>query len=121
MADPISRRAFFGQAAAAPAAGLLQPVVQHPKSAWIIVMLNWEYNDECSYPEGETPLDQLFYDKEQADRECRRLCDEFFGREAIEEFSPDLENYMDDSPDPADVTWGQTRRKRAGCSGGIDH
>jgi hypothetical protein len=116
MPDPISRRAFFGQAAVAPAAGLLHPVVEKPKSAWIIVMLNWEYNDENSYQQGEMPLDRLFYDKEEADRECQRLCDEFFGREPTEEFSPEVENYMWGTPeyarpdfDPADVTWDQLR------------
>lgn len=114
--DPISRRAFFGQAAVAPAAGLLQPAVEKPKLAWIIVMLNWEYDDENSCQQGEMPLDRLFYDQEEAERECQRLCDEFFGREDIEEFSPDVENYMYGTPEydcpgfhPSEVTWKQLR------------
>lgn len=42
--DSISRRAFFGQAAAAPAAGLIE-AAERPKRAWIIVALNWDWLD----------------------------------------------------------------------------
>lgn len=109
----LSRRAFFGQAAAAPAAGLIPPS-EKPRQAWIIVALGWEYNDEFSYHEGEHPQTQLFHEEEKAEAECRRLCEAFFAAETPAEFSVDFESYLPDritEPDfdEESVTWAELR------------
>lgn len=104
--DSLSRRAFFGQAALAPAAGVLGDRTPPPRSAWTIVALNWEYNDEFNYSEGERPLGQLFYDKEVAEAECRKLIAQFFkgeepGQFAPEHYIPEFEDSVHDDDDEA--------------------
>ncbi len=92
--DPISRRAFFGQAAAAPAAGVLGAHAPPPKTAWTIVALNWEYDDESNYTEGERALGCLYHDKDAAEAECRKLNAQFFREEDPDLFAP--EHYLPD-------------------------
>ena len=108
---PLSRRGFFGRMAAAPAAAIV-PAEEKPRQAWILVSLSWEYNDEFSYPEGEYPESRLFYDRADADAECRRRCDEFFAAQTPAEFEVQFELYLADRLqhpefDEDAVTWAE--------------
>lgn len=106
----VSRRAFFGQAATA---GLL-PHLARPRQAWIIVALDWQYNDEFTWPEGQCPQQTLYYDRTLADAECRRLCDAFFASQTPEEFEVDWSLYAPSRVsqsgfDESTVTWDEVR------------
>ena len=57
----LSRRAFFRQAAIAPAAAVVGPTPEPPQSAWLIVEVGWEHNDEFTFQEGEFPRKKLYY------------------------------------------------------------
>lgn len=103
----LSRRAFFGQLGAGAAGGALPPAALPPK-AWIVVARGWETNDEFTYPEGEYPQQQVYFDWESADAACKRLCDEFFAAETPVEFHIDWETYgPPDYENEATVTWDQ--------------
>ena len=78
--------------------------------------LNWQYNDEYSYAEGEYARADLFYDLATAEVECRRLCEEFFTRlyPTPASFEPDWDSYrdnldLDPDMDESEVTWAQLR------------
>jgi hypothetical protein len=85
-----------------------------PERAWIIVALGWEYNDEWSYQEGENPQKHVYFEKETAEAECRRLCDEFFAEQTPAEFQIDWDCYLTDRRmepgfDETKVTWDEVR------------
>jgi hypothetical protein len=88
----VSRRGFFRHAVGGTAAGAAQvirvvtgPESPLPRQAWIIMRINWEYNDEYSSQEGEGTCDKVYFDKPAAEVACRALCEAFF-RESPEEF-----------------------------------
>lgn len=115
MADSVSRRSFLRHAASAPAAGLAGPpaLAETPKRAWIIVGVNWEYNDEYTYPDGERALPKVYFDEQVAAAECQRLCQEFFEQATPLDWEVDFGSYQDELPDDATedtVTWEQLRQ-----------
>ena len=104
----LSRREWFGRAMA-PLAGSVSAAGDQPHTAWLIVALDWEYNDEFSYPtDGFHPRPQVYLDHAQAEAECRKLCDEFFTQTypTPQEFEPDWALY---DCDPATATWAELR------------
>ena len=103
--EPMSRRAFFGRAAAAPAAAAVSRGPA-PARAWVICEQGWEYNDEFTYPEGERVGDRVYFDRAEADRECRRRCEAFFAGESPQAFEADFAAY-DGDRDTA--TWDDLR------------
>lgn len=113
MSDPrhgVSRRTFFGQAATAS----LVPGITRPRQAWIIVALGWEYNDEFTYEEGQYPRPTLYYDRNEADAACKRLCDAFFAEQSPDEFEVDWSLYAPPRAsergfDESTVTWDEVR------------
>lgn len=110
--EPISRRKFFGQAAVVPAVGLAPTEI--PRRAWILVAQGWEYNDEFAFPEGEYPQTRLYYDRAEAEAECRRQCDVFDAAQTPDEFEIDWEVWLPDRFDDPDfseesVTWEAVR------------
>jgi hypothetical protein len=61
------------------------------RKIWVIVGLNWGYNDEYSYPEGDYLTEHAFADKATADQTCGQLIEEFCVDEDPEEFvMPDI-------------------------------
>ena len=64
-----------------------------------------------SFPEGQSPLGQIYYDRAQADAECQRLCAAFYARATPEEFEVDLTDYPDFDPDSDEsaITWEDLR------------
>ncbi|MBI3864893.1 MAG: hypothetical protein HY290_23705 [Planctomycetia bacterium] len=105
-AEQVSRRGFFRRAAGATAAGAVtRQAPQPPLRAWIIMALHWQYNDEFSFEEGESADDRLFFDQEQADDACKKLCDEFF-TSSPQEFEPCWPAY---DVDPDTATWDDLR------------
>lgn len=103
-APNLSRRAFLGRTAAAPAAALsgTRPTLPATGRAWIIVELGWEYNDEAAWPEGQYPRTVIYRDKEEAEAECRRLQEAFFARQTPQEFEVDVASW---DCDPETATW----------------
>lgn len=91
LIDPISRRGFFGQAAVAPAAGLIQSgPVERPKRAYAIMEVGWEYNDEfCTEVDGGHLHPRLYYYKAEADEECRKLSEKWPGMTPYEWSPPE--------------------------------
>lgn len=93
MRTQVTRRGFLGwlgTTAALPTAP--SPA---PRQAWIILERYWEHNDEVSFPDGQFPLGQVFYDEAQAEAECERLCQQFYARATPEEFEVDVPEYVD--------------------------
>jgi hypothetical protein len=88
MANQISRRAFLGQAAVTPATGIAEATAR-PKEAWVILATNWRYNDEYTYAEGEEVLPKVYFDRQEAEAECRRLCEQFFAGQTPLDFEVD--------------------------------
>lgn len=104
----FSRRGFF-QSGASATLGMALPTAA-PPCAWIIVALNWEYNDEFSYMDGESPRTELFYDRCAADIACQRLCDEFFQAQTPVELEFDWDIYFfPDDVDEETLTWAEAR------------
>ncbi len=113
MSNNVSRRAFFRQAVAAPIATTAGVNEALPKQAWIILEVNWGFNDEFTYEEGERALRTLYYTKEHAEQECQRLCDAFFAAETPQQFEVRFELYEDAFPagtSEESVTWEQLRQ-----------
>jgi hypothetical protein len=115
MGNQISRRAFLGQTAVAPAAGIAA-TPERPQEAWVIVATNWQYNDEYTYPEGEEVLPKVYFDQQAAEEECRRMCEQFFAGQTPLDFEVDFESYRHELPKDVTeetVTWEQL------CSAGF--
>jgi hypothetical protein len=111
MTWPLSRRSFFHSLTAGATAAATGPPAP-PREAWILLAQGWEYNDECSYPEGEYARDELYYDRAAAEAECQRLCADFFAAQTPVEFEVDWTSYDLDRGadfDPASVTWDELR------------
>lgn len=85
-----------------------------PQRAWLIVELDWEHAGEVCSPRGERPRPKLFYEKERAEAERRRLCQEFFQAQTPARFGVDFESCFWDrlagvDYDPEAVTWDELR------------
>ncbi len=104
--ERVSRRGFFGRAATSAAAGVAGQPLQLPQRAWTIMAINWEYDDECSFQEGEWPCGKIYFDGQEAQAACQKLCDEFF-TESPGEFGVRWEIY---EVDPDTGTWDDLRR-----------
>jgi hypothetical protein len=115
MADSVSRRGFLRHAACAPVAGVAgSPAVAEPiQQAWIIIGVNWEYNDEYTYPDGEQALPKVYLDQKAAEAECQRLCQQFFEQATPLDWEVDFVEYEPELPDDVSeetVTWDQLRQ-----------
>jgi len=91
----FNRRKFLAGLLAGPAAALANetppPLLSGDRKIWVIVGVNWVYNDEHSYPEGDFLTEHAFTDKGTADRTCVELIQEFRAQEAPEDFvMPDI-------------------------------
>jgi hypothetical protein len=109
----VSRRGFFRQATGASAASAAQAIgvvtgqsPQAPPRAWIIMAVNWEYNDEFSFQEGEFACEKVYFDKQEADAACRALCETFFN-DSPESFGVWWDMY---EVDPDTATWDDLRK-----------
>jgi len=85
---------------------------------WIVISIDWEHNDELTYPYGEFPLTSVYFDREAAEAACRQLCANFYGDWTPSEFGINVEDYFPeafDDPefDPDSITWEQVIQ--AGC------
>lgn len=80
-----------------------------PPRAWIILRQEWEYNDEWTYPVGETAMTDLYYDQAAAEAACRKLNEEFYAHQTPAEFEVDLSNYfpegLSEGKSETDITW----------------
>ncbi len=103
--DRVSRRGFFGRAVTGSAAGVAGQLMPLPSRAWTIMAINWEYDDECSFQEGERACGKIYFDEQEAQAACQKLCDEFF-TESPEEFGVRWEIY---ELDPDTATWNDLR------------
>ena len=90
----LNRRKFLGGLLAGPAAALsgqTPPLPDKDRKVWVVVGVNWVYNDEFNYQEGDFLTEHLFPDKELADRKCAELIRKFCDEEDPEEFlTPDV-------------------------------
>lgn len=90
----FNRRKFLAGLLAGPAAALAGPTPAAPASErkiWVIVGVNWLYNDEFSYAEGDYLTEHALDDKATADETCARLIEEFCDQEDPDEFMmPDV-------------------------------
>lgn len=111
-AESVSRRGFFGHAVGATAAGIGQAIggaaghgIHSPPQAWIIMCLAWQYDDEYSFQEGEFACGKVYFNKPEAETDCRALCETFF-QESPEEFGVRWDEY---ALDPDTATWADLR------------
>ena len=103
----VSRRGFFRNAVTATALGTAAGVTPHPPSkAWTIVGINWGYNDEFCFQEGEYVVGKVYFDEEVANAECQKMTDAFFS-ESPQEFQPCWQAY---EVDPETATWDDLRK-----------
>lgn len=114
MTQSVSRRAFFGQATIGVATTALTATQRPPPLAWIIVRIEWQYNDEYTYEAGSSAESTLFYDKAVVEAECQRRNTEFFTVDypTPDDFEPDWDAYDLDRTsgfDEATVTWDELR------------
>lgn len=91
----FNRRRFLAGLLAGPAAAIAcegpAPTATDERRIWVINGVNWAYNDEYSYPEGDYLTQHAFADKSSADQVCARLIEEFCEDEDPEEFvMPDI-------------------------------
>ena len=103
----VSRRGFFNgvTTAAAETAGAALAPINKPPKAWVIMGVNWEYNDECSFEEGEyVASNKVYFDEQEAKTECDELCQFFYDQETPEEFQPNW-NVFPEIEDPSTATW----------------
>jgi hypothetical protein len=105
----FNRRKFLAGLLAGPAAALANetptPSLTGDRKIWVIVGVNWVYNDEHSYPEGDFLTEHAFTDKGMADRTCAELIQEFRKQESPEDFvMPDVH-----PPDDRDV-WSRDQQ-----------
>ena|SRR6516225_1420936 len=105
MSNPISRRGFF-QTMGSTAAGTVTGQQPLPERAWIILAINWVYNDEYHFPEGESADHHVYFDEQQAQAACQKLCAAFFA-DSPQEFQPLWDMY---DVDPDTATWDDLRR-----------
>ncbi len=104
--EQVSRRGFFRNAVTATAltaAGAPPPL---PSKAWTIVGINWGYNDEFCYEEGEYVVGKVYFDEEVANAECQKMIAAFFS-DTPQEFQPLWEQY---EVDPETATWDDLRK-----------
>ena len=70
----FNRRKFLAGLLAGPAAALANETPTRSftgdQKIWVIVGVNWVYNDEHSYPEGDFLTEHGFTDMGMADRTC---------------------------------------------------
>lgn len=108
MSNPrVSRRGFFRQAASTTVVGAAQTAAALPARAWVIVGVNWEFNDEWQYEAGECLEPQVYFDEQKAKDACKKLNEAFFAEQDPQEFQVDWNVYEVDDPDEA--TWDDVR------------
>jgi hypothetical protein len=90
----FNRRKFLAGLLAGPAAlvaGQTPATSGSERRIWVIVGVNWFYNDEFSYAEGDYLTEHAFDDRATADETCTRLIEEFCDQENPEEYvMPDV-------------------------------
>jgi hypothetical protein len=88
----FNRRKFLTGLVAGPAAALagqaLLPSAHGPRKVWVIVGVNWDYDDEFNYAHGDSLTEYAFGDRESADKRCADLIGEFCAAEDPDEFLP---------------------------------
>ena len=111
--EHVSRRHFFRHAAGATAAGAVQAIgvvtgqeALVPRRAWIIMRVNWEYNDEYSFEGGESACEKVYLDEQPAQAACLALREQFF-QESPEHFGVCWDAY---GLDPDTATWDDLRQ-----------
>ena len=85
----FNRRKFLTGLLAGPAAALADdapPACTGGQKVWVIVGVNWVYNDEFNYSEGDYLTEHAFADKAAADRTCAELIQDFCAAEDPDEF-----------------------------------
>jgi hypothetical protein len=102
----VSRRGFFRNAVTATALGAAQAAPQFPAKAWTIVGINWGYNDEFCFEEGEFVVGKVYFDEAVAKAECQQMIDDFFA-DTPQEFEPMWDQY---EVDPETATWDDLRK-----------
>jgi hypothetical protein len=75
---------------ASPAAALAPdppaPATSGLQKVYVIVGVNWNYNDEYSYAQGQYLTENIFIDKAAAERHCRKCIEQFYEEEDPDEF-----------------------------------
>lgn len=112
MAISLSRRQFFSRAPAGAVAAL---VAHPPPRAWIILELNWQYNDEFSYSEGEFAHFTLYYDRAAAESACAEFNSAFYAAQSPARFEIDWATYFPDGlaegQTESDITWNDVKER----------
>ena len=77
----VNRRKFLAGLMTGPAAALMAAPASSlsisEEKVWVIVGVNWEYNDEVNSPAGEFVTEHVYTDKALADRVCAELIQRF--------------------------------------------
>jgi hypothetical protein len=85
----LNRRKFLAGLLAGPAAVLGHETPQsrvNERTIWVIIGVNWSYNDEFCYQEGDYLTEYAFPDKEAAYAKSAELIEAFCAEEEIETF-----------------------------------
>jgi hypothetical protein len=85
----FDRRRFLAGPLASPAtaiSGGTPTAATGQQRIWVIVGVNWAYNDEYNYSEGSFLTEYAFPDKQTAERKCQELIREFRQQEDPEQF-----------------------------------
>jgi hypothetical protein len=77
----FNRRRFLAGLMTGPAGVLVATppngLPQSQEKVWVIVGVNWEYNDEVNSPAGEFVTEHVYTDKALADKVCAELVQRF--------------------------------------------
>jgi hypothetical protein len=79
-ANMFNRRDFLSRLVASPAAALVSKpsaCLDLPDKVWVVVGVNWEYNDEVNCATGELVTEHVYSDKGLADQVCAELVKRF--------------------------------------------
>jgi TAT (twin-arginine translocation) pathway signal sequence len=102
----VNRRDFLAGLVATPAAALMAKppasLDSHEK-VWVIIGVNWEYNDEVNAPAGDFVTAHVYTDKGLADEVCAELIRRFRETDDPDEYTgcdfAEPENWSDWSRD----------------------
>jgi hypothetical protein len=87
----LNRRKFIAGLMTSPAATLIAPppigVSLTQERVWVIVGVNWEYNDEVNSPGGEFVTEHVYTDKGLADKICAELIQRFRQSDAPDDYT----------------------------------
>jgi hypothetical protein len=77
----FNRRKFLAGLVTSPAAAFMSapptPLSLSQERVWVIVGVNWEYNDEVNFPAGEFVTEHVYTEKSLADQVCGELIQRF--------------------------------------------